>query len=724
MLRCLLVVLACAALPACKSGKQPGKLGVACGADAECASPLVCTDAPAGRPPTPGKPACAAPTRHYTFRAIAGVSMGAVGASRLAAVHPERFDAAGMLGGPLDATLLVRLLEGSYLAGFCSAAQLRAALLADQADGGNRLDREGGIAGCAQSPPAAGHYDYPNRYTKWHYTTNGGHFDRSESIDIFTDLMLALGNPQSIDPAQPRSTPQISAARFAAATCDQPAIVEHFIHPQYSPHGEYRAITFCDGEPPQMLCGDKTMVDWCAAAQLAGRKLGQRADADAFCASHGGNAHEVDQLTEPDAFYARHGELRGCWAGDKKIPFALALDMNGNGRRDYNEPVVYSTREPFDDVGQDGCADPLEDGKGGCTTADKSPYARGVADPNGDNYDPLHNPAGTEGNFRWDPGEPFQDVGLDGVAGTGDYGEGDGQYTIAPGLQNWFAGDLRSKLLQFTPAQLTSLDLYMEGGIRDVFDLGAQAEALSAGARLAMPDGVHDFLDFASIPSGPGKTYDPLLMNPAALGRNVFLPYGNPAATPGQMRAGDGDHVGTVDEVYDRFVTFFRWLSARWDPIDPPRKANGNGRADTIRYRSAALGADRDFVVTVPPGYDDPANAQKRYPVLVMGHGYGQNPGDMSGTSTIVDFLVNEGRMREIIIAYPDGRCCYRNGTGGLACTEDQAGGGYVRQCQRGSFFVNQPGPDAIRYGDSILELLDVVDQRYRTLAPADGPAF
>ena len=30
----------------------------------------------------------------------------------------------------------------------------------------------------------------------------------------------------------------------------------------------------------------------------------------------------------------------------------------------------------------------------------------------------------------FDPGETYSDVGLDGVAGTGDYGEVDGDFTI------------------------------------------------------------------------------------------------------------------------------------------------------------------------------------------------------------------------------------------------------------------------------------------------------
>jgi hypothetical protein len=61
-----------------------------------------------------------------------------------------------------------------------------------------------------------------------------------------------------------------------------------------------------------------------------------------------------------------------------------------------------------------------------------------------------------------------------------------------------------------------------------------------------------------------------------------------------------------------------------------------------------------------------------------------------SGVSFILDALSNAGRVRDLIVVYPSGRCC-----------------------------LTRP-----RYADAIDELAALVDQRYRTLAPADGPAF
>mgnify|MGYP000483485704 CR=1 FL=1 len=102
--------------------------------------------------------------------------------------------------------------------------------------------------------------------------------------------------------------------------------------------------------------------------------------------------------------------------------------------------------EKWWDWGPDWCPDSLE--SGGFCEADssacnclESPNNDLDYDPNEDNADPagddwhaLNNPEGTEGNHKWDTGEPFYDWGLDGLpmslAGDSDDFEGDG-------LLNW-----------------------------------------------------------------------------------------------------------------------------------------------------------------------------------------------------------------------------------------------------------------------------------------------
>src|SRR5205807_8649894 len=131
-----------------------------------------------------------------------------------------------------------------------------------------------------------------------------------------------------------------------------------------------------------------------------------------------------------------------------------------------------------------------------------------------------------------------------------------------------------------------------------------------------------------------GGTFDPLHIDLSALSGNVFLAYGNAAAPLADIRAGDGDHVGTPEQAYDRFLVFFRWLSKRWDPIAPAVKVSGVGTTQSLHYFSQSLGAEVDFAVSLPPGYD---SSQKRYPVLFLLHGYGQTAQDFSGTSLIIN---------------------------------------------------------------------------------------
>ena len=437
--------------------------------------------------------------------------MGAIGTSRLSSYNPDSFDSLGTLGGPLDAALLLHNIEYEQMGGgFCTSAQLEAAAALDAADHGNRLDRPDGIAGCNTQADAAPvtNYGRLQRFNHWAFTVNGGHFDRSFYLDVFTDLTEAFGNPLSSNPNSPALAAPMTPADFAAASCANPFVLHNVHDRTYSPNGEHNAITFCDGQPPVMLCDDYTLVDWCAAAALNGRQVAQDSDADTFCAAHGGNAHQANQSStnqaEVDVYFNHEGEHFGCYPGNRIVPFALAIDINGNGVRDYNEPLLKQGHEPFSDVGTDGCPDNLEDGKGGCTTAALSPFDAGVKDPNGDNYDPTTNPAGTEGNFVYDVGEPFQDVGLDGVDRRG--------RRRRRRRKVHHHGWLCALVLARSPdpdrhlqrrAQGRDLNFYLEGGIRDVFDLGAQAEATSS-AVLRFTPAMNRFNDFPDIPTANG----------------------------------------------------------------------------------------------------------------------------------------------------------------------------------------------------------------------------
>ena len=106
----------------------------------------------------------------------------------------------------------------------------------------------------------------------------------------------------------------------------------------------------------------------------------------------------------------------------------------------------------------------------------------------------------------------------------------------------------------------------------------------------------------------------------------------------------------------------------------------------------------------LPPGYFAPENADKRYPVVYLLHGYGQNPEDLLGLGFIVWNLMRANtvpahrRLQKMIFVFPDGRC--RNG-----------------ECVKGTFYADAPEgtPDGAQMETFVLDLMDYVDANYRT---------
>ena len=92
-------------------------------------------------------------------------------------------------------------------------------------------------------------------------------------------------------------------------------------------------------------------------------------------------------------------------------------DVDGDGRWDAGEG------EEWKDLGNDGCDDKFEDGDGGCLDSENPEYSLGTdpnndnknIDPQGDDFDEILNPDGTEGNRNWDEGESYIDCGEDGI---------------------------------------------------------------------------------------------------------------------------------------------------------------------------------------------------------------------------------------------------------------------------------------------------------------------
>ncbi len=689
-----------------------------------------------GKDPDPEPPPAKLPT---TYRVVSGVSMGAIGSAALVAARPDRFDAAAPLGGPLDAAMLLRTIDQFHLGGFCTRVELEALM----AQGPEKLNDPAAISACMKSPSRIP-WEHDQNYNRWVFTTNGGTFDRSAYLDIFRDLTLAYGNLLYENPASPYAPPGVDPERLRrppADYCSNPVVLEGFKNAEYNADGKYAAITFCDGEPRTWFCaGDGAVVDFCAdpaniATPLA---LAEEAPyATQFCQARGGGSAQVASKADQPLLMLNHaGRVDACRVATRPMTLAVALDMNGNGRRDYGEPVLNNGAERFGDVGSDGCADAYEDGNGGCLDT-QNPSAQ---DPNGDNYEAVTNALGTEGNWVWDEGEPYEDHGLDGVPGTGDFGEANGQYDVSSGRRTLFSLDARTQYRAWSPEGRARLDLLTDGGIRDLFNFGLSARQLFGTVMHFQKERAAMFRDHLELPGmvdARTGNFDPWGKRWGNLPPNLAVLYGKENPTDDDRVEGEGDHVGTPGQMVNRMYSLFTWAGARWGtlprPVTPFGGTSYGDREIIDSYDSEILGARREFAVFLPPGYDDAANAETRYPVLFMLHGYGMEPAGFVSSALVADsYMVGEkARLRPMIIVFPSGRCCYRNAaTGERDCREtDEAGTsigqrpGFERECARGTFYVNGQGythGEGPRYGDAFFELMDEIDRRYRTLAPTE----
>jgi len=400
------------------------------------------------------------------------------------------------------------------------------------------------------------------------------------------------------------------------------------------------------------------------------------------------------------------------------MEFALAVDYNGNGLRDYAEPLIINAEERYEDTGVDGCASIDEDGAGGCGGGAHDPISN--PDPNGDDYDYMDNPLGTEDNYRFDEGEPYEDHGLDGVAATGDYGEGDGLYSQNPNLSYALEQSPRRRLAELPDHVFDRLDWWMDAGLRDFINSAQITNQLFGILRQREPDS----RAFDMESSVPG--YDPNVnfwfldidYSPAAIGKNAYLRYGDLSFCPGVDEVwGSGNHVGPGDQVLERLYTLltfgsyrmpegdFTFIEGDFDQLGGP--TGGLGDFARLEYmHSEVLGREINYGLVLPPDYY--TNTEARYPVTYFMHGQGMSASDLVLSGVI--FLINQkesfvpGRQisdwQKMIIVFLDGEC------------RDE-------DCYTGNFYVNFRGlPEGRQFEDGVIEVMQHIDATYRTKAP------
>jgi hypothetical protein len=684
-------------------------------------------------PPPPPEPIST------TYRIISGVSMGGTGAAALGFQHPEKFDGIAMIGGPFDSAYFGRMIDRFATGGFCKLEDLEALLAQDP----NKLNDPLAIAACARPEPTTVQWEHAQDFNHWHYTSNGTNADRNTYLGMFQDITLAYGNMAIQNPDSPYAPPGVTSDRVKnppADFCTNPVRVHNLYNAEYNPTGKYDAITFCDGQPTLYYCtGTMQKVDYCSDPANIANPLPvamEAAFAATYCMGKGGAA--IANKTDNTLFmYANSDEVDPCRQPTKPFTLALAYDLNGNGRRDYGEPLVKNAYERFDDVGTDGCADAFEDGHGGCTTT-SNPSAM---DPNHDNYDVDNNPSGTENNWVHEAGEPYRDDGLDGVPNTHDLGEGNGEFDMVDGLKKFLGFDGRSAMRKLDAKALSRLNFLADGGIRDVFNFGVMSKQLFSFIRnLRGETMTGSYRAFTAIPGMTDSrtgTFNPWNHLWSRVPHDILMLYGEDPPTTDDIKNGEGDHVGTPGEAVDRFAVLFNWAAALYPSLDRPAtpfdKDTDPPRQEITSFDSTALGAKWEYAISLPPGYFAAGNENARYPVVYVLHGYGMDPKAMMGEAIITDtYTTDTGvKFRPFIQVFPNGRCCWRNAaTGGKDCRESDDNGNYIgntpgwaRECNSGSFYVNASGyaaGDGSKYGDAFYELMDYVDAKYRTLHAAE----
>ncbi|MBL8916461.1 MAG: hypothetical protein JNM17_37525 [Archangium sp.] len=662
-----------------------------------------------------------------TYRALAGLSMGAIGTAAIGFRHPDKFDAFASLGGPLDAALLLRTIDGFQTGGFCARSRLEAQLA---------TINDPSTAGCV-THPAPLTFEHVQDFNHWQYTPTSP-FDRTSYVGLFNDLTLAFGNLLTENPSStfaPPGIPDGHARKPPADYCTNPIRVPGLKNKEWNADGQYDAITFCDGEPTTYFCAsDESLVDFCSDPANITSPLPvamEAAFAQTACASKGG-AQIATRETHPAIMLRAGGRFDACRERTVPMSVALAFDFNGNGRRDFGEPLVNNSQERFDDLGTDGCANALEDGRGGCTATGNT------VDLNGDDYDALQNPLGTEKNWKHDDGEPFADDGLDGVPGTSDPGESNGTFDMTSGRKRLYEHDARTNIAALPAKAIARLNLLLDGGIRDLFNFGLSAHQVFGRWKSLRPDDTQGFRDFAELPGLTDRNgkYTPWSAAWKRAPHNLEILYGKDNPTQADLLAGDGEHVGTLTQSFDRIATLYNFIGAQWPTLPRPVAPQG-GSSQAMRERtewfdSTALGAKRGYGLFLPPGYDAPENAETRYPVLFILHGYTGEPKQMLQSVFLADTYMKDTAvaLRPMIIVAPSGACCFRHRTSNARdCREADDSGAVLamsseweRECVGGSFFIDQTG-GGTAYEQSFFELMAVIDAKYRTLAPAEVDA-
>jgi enterochelin esterase-like enzyme len=404
-------------------------------------------------------------------------------------------------------------------------------------------------------------------------------------------------------------------------------------------------------------------------------------------------------------------------------------DGNDNGQRETDEVPVLPTEvallargtaeqvagSPGTDVGGRALVD--LDGDGRYDTGD------GIV------VNAFESFADTDGDDVYEPeaGETFQDDGLDGAPGTGDFGEGNGVFDYDPDRARWLAEDPTSRLAARAAADIARQRIYLDVGTEDEFGFLAHYENLVAilqgkgltvgiedgfgGNCVDLPDPDDQFLlvrypaghvGFASVDPDDLFSDDPC--GEATVWERIV-------SMIGFLEESFPDGV-YVDDVFPLGATRSAIETARLHAEPPRRMRITGGRADTavvpdrqdldptgdvveatidtpaLQIAGGAIPTG-DVVVYRPPAFFDADD--ERFPIVYFLGGYGQKPSDFERIQILLDGLVLSGQLQNMYFAFLPG-------AGGVE------GSFYVNHVVPESQAPSVESPTSGRYEDAIFQ--------------------